>query len=294
MHDFGQMLQPLCGHSASRLLRRFVLRALGQRKILKNAVDHFAVVGAQILYRTADALCHKAASLNGGIAVDNPLAQFRHALAGGPEQVADGFLVIGVHTHANCGAVFKQLQRAENQMLQNTPVLGLQNPACSGLHSRAGQFGQFIAPGLAERMPLGLKGLQHIAKHLPHVGPEFLKFGPGLRHARLKSIVMRMIANNFGFFTQITGFAVLGLGLGQFFLSLSLERKRLARELQYAGLGLNPGFFQHLLPLGIGRAKNLSRPFLGSGAHPGEVILLVLLLRTLAEQGLLHGIELLR
>ena len=105
---------------------------------------------------------------------------------------------------------------------------------------------------------------------------------------------MRMIANNFGFFTQITGFAVLGLGLGKFLLSLSLERKRLARELQYTALGLCPGFFQNLLPLGIGRAKNLTRAFLGSGAHPGEVILLVLLLRTLAEQGLLHGIELLR
>ena len=105
---------------------------------------------------------------------------------------------------------------------------------------------------------------------------------------------MRMIANNFGFFTQVAGFAVLGLCQSQFFLSLCLERKRLARELQDAGLGLCPGFFQHLLPLGIGRAKNLACAFLCSGAHPSEVILLVLLLRTLAEQGLLHGIELLR
>ena len=73
-------------------------------------------------------------------------------------------------------------------MLQNTPVLGLQNPACSGLHSRAGQFGQFIAPGLAERMPLGLKGLQHIAKHLPHIGAEFLKLCPGLRQKTAESV----------------------------------------------------------------------------------------------------------
>ncbi len=48
------------------------------------------------------------------------------------------------------------------------------------------------------------------------------------------------------------------------------------------------------MPLGVGRAKNFAGSFLCSGAHPSEVILLVLLLRTLAEQGLLHGIELLR
>ena len=189
-------------------------------KILKNAVDHFAVVGAQILYRAADALCHKAASLNGGIAVDDPLGQLRHALACGPEQVTDGFLVIGVHTHGNCGAVFKQLQRAENQMLQNAPVLGLQNPASAGLHSHAGKFGQLVAPSLAKRMPLALKGLQHIAKHLPHIGAEFLKLCPGLGHARLKTVIMRMIANNFGLFTQVTGLAVLGLSLLQLLLGL--------------------------------------------------------------------------
>ena len=53
-------------------------------------------------------------------------------------------------------------------------------------------------------------------------------------------------------------------------------------------------FFQHLLPLGIGRAKNFARSLLGPGPHPGKIVFLVLLLRTFAEQRLLHGIELLR
>ena len=262
--------------------------------MLQNAVDHFAVMFAQIFHRTADALGHKAASLNRRIAVHDPLAQLGHTLAGGPKQVAHGVLVIGVHADAHGGAVFQQLQGTKDQALQNALMLCLQNPAGSGLYGHAGQLCQFIPPGFAKVVTLRLKSAQHVAEHLPHINAELLKLGPGLLHARLKALIMRVAADKLGFFAQVAGLAVLCLGLGQFCLGLRLQLFRFARELLHTGLSLDPGLLQHLLPFGIGCAKNLACAFLGPGAHPSKIVLLLLVLGAFTEQGFLHGVKLLR
>ena len=179
-------------------------------------------------------------------------------------------------------------------MLQHVLVLGLQNPAGTGLDGHAGQLGQLVAPVFNQRMPLGLQRQQGIAQHLPHVGPEFLKLGPGLFHPGLKTVVVRVVANKLGFFAQLAGFFVLLMGCGHFALRLLLKRPGLLRKLLYFGLGFAPGFFQHLLTFSVRSAKNFACAFLGPGTHPRKIIFLLLVLGALTEQRLLHGIELLR
>ena len=59
------------------------------------------------------------------------------------------------------------------------------------------------------------------------------------------------------------------------------------------GFGLGPGLFQHFLAFGIGSAENFARPVRRPGAHPLQIIFLLLPLEPLAAHGLLHGVQLL-
>ena len=58
------------------------------------------------------------------------------------------------------------------------------------------------------------------------------------------------------------------------------------------GHGFVAGLVQHLLTLGIGGPQNFPRALLGSGAHPRQVVFLLLLPAALAQGRFLQGIEL--
>ena len=72
-----------------------------------------------------------------------------------------------------------------------------------------------------------------------------------------------------------------------------LEGFALADQLLALGLGFGPGLFQHFLPFGVGRAENLARPLRRLGAHPLQIVLLLLPPELLTAHGLLHGVQLL-
>ena len=258
----------------------------GQGQMHQNAVHQIPEMFTAAVHTAAAAFRHQAAALHGRVAVDDPVAEFGHALTRGHEHVAHGRLIFRVDTHRHSGPVFQQRHGLQHQRAQNGVVFLVQQPASARADSRPHQLHQFPAPGIADGLSLGINGAQHHSQGLPQFRAKFFEFGSGLLHSGLKALAVGRLANAFGLFAHGPGLGQFGGGLPVSDRAGGLEGLAFADQLLAFGLGFGPGLFQHFLALGVGRAENSARPFRRLGAHPLHVVFL------LFPQGLLHGVQL--
>ena len=278
---------------ADSLALALIILSWPQSEAGQNTVDQFRIEFAAAINAAADAFGQQTAPPHGGIAVDDPLLQFGHAFARCHKHVADGFFVVGVHAQGDGGTVFKKIQRFKDQRLQYFFVLFFQHPADAGGNGLLREQGQLIAPGFANGVTLPVQSMKHRAKGLPYFSAKFLEFLPGLIHSGLKTIGLPVFTQDLRFLTQGLCLRQFRLRLVSFFLGLRLYGCAFVREPLVQFMRFNPGFFQHFLALGIGRAKYFARTLLGLGPHPIKIVFLLLVLHAFAAQGLLHGVKLL-
>ena len=171
------------------------------------------------------------------------------------------------------------------------------NPPKPKVTSRDDAFIHAMPAYLGGSDRIGLKWVsgyeQNHAKGLPYFSAKFLEFLPGLIHSGLKTIGSPVFMQVLRFLPQGLCLRQFRLRLVSFFLGLRLYGCAFVREPLVQFMRFNPGFFQHFLALGIGRAKYFARTLLGLGPHPIKIVFLLLVLHAFAAQGLLHGVKLL-